>query len=477
MNDIQISTGNESTGATQNGSAQTALRGLPSIERMLAHPDLQRVREALPLSIVTDAVRKAVEEARASILAGGEDLPSSESIAAAASAAAWQAIMPSLRPVINATGVIIHTNLGRAPLSTAAVDAIREAAGYSNLEYDLVAGGRGSRYTHAIRILRQVVGCEDALVVNNNAAALVLVLSALCSGREAILSRSQSVEIGGGFRIPEIMKTSGAHLVEVGTTNRTYAHDYANAVTEKSALVMRVHSSNFRIVGFTASATVQEMAEVAHSHGLLFVDDIGSGALLDTSRYGIQAEPRPQESLAAGADLVMFSGDKLLGGPQCGIIVGKSDIVARLKKHPLTRALRVDKFTLAALEATLLHYLKNEAEREVPVWRMLSAQPDEMQRKVQQWASTLSEAGIQAEVVPGQSTIGGGSLPGETLPTYLLSINQGEAEAGRSADKLRAQSTPVIARVDRGSLLLDPRTVLPAQEQALLDALKSALQN
>lgn len=465
------------TKSREANHAQSAngLRGLPSVDKVLGHEALAAVGGALPVALVTEAVRETVNEARSAILDGDGGPVPLKTLAERAAQRAWLMVSPSLRPVINATGVIIHTNLGRAPLSQAALEAITHAAGYSNLEYDLTLGERGSRYAHAVNILRRVVSCEDALVVNNNAAALVLVLTCLCSGREAILSRGQSVEIGGGFRIPEIMKTSGARLVEVGTTNRTYARDYADALTADSALIMRVHASNFRIVGFTTQPMVQELAAVAHEHGLVMVDDIGSGALLDTARYSLQHEPTPQESLNAGADLVMFSGDKLLGGPQCGVIAGKSDIIARLKKHPLTRALRVDKLTLAALEATLLHYLKGEAEREVPVWRMLAAPAEVMKDTAQAWANELAQAGITCEISHGESTIGGGALPGETLPTYLLSIPLTEATAGETATALRRRSTPIIARVDRGALLLDPRTVLPGQQEALITALKQTV--
>ena len=452
-----------------------ALRGLPSVDRVLAHQALAAVREALPPSLVTEAARQAVDAARRALLDGSSEQVTLDEIAERAAENAWLAVAPGLRPVINATGVIIHTNLGRAPLSDAALNAMRQAAGYSNLEYDLTQGERGSRYVHAVGILRRVVGCEDALVVNNNAAALVLALTCLCAGREAILSRGQSVEIGGGFRIPEIMKSSGARLVEVGTTNRTYARDYADAITSESALIMRVHASNFRIVGFTTQPPVQELADLAHRQGLVMLDDIGSGALLDTTRYGLQAEPTPQASLGAGADLVLFSGDKLLGGPQCGIIVGRAHLIGRLKKHPLTRALRVDKLTLAALEATLLHYLKGEAAREVPVWRMLAASQEELRTTAEEWAASLRQDGIICQVVPGESTIGGGSLPGETLPTYLLSIPLTEATAGDQFASLRKQPTPIIARVEKGALLLDPRTVLPHQEQTLLDGLRRVL--
>jgi L-seryl-tRNA(Ser) seleniumtransferase len=375
-----------------------------------------------------------------------------------------------LRPVINATGVIIHTNLGRAPLSKAAVKAVQEAASYSNLEYNLEAGERGSRYNHAVDVLRKVTGCEDALVVNNNAAALVLLLSGLARDKEVVVSRGQLVEIGGGFRIPEIMAQSGARLVEVGTTNRTYVSDYADAINDDTAMVMRVHASNFRVVGFVTSPVIAELVEVGHARGVLVADDIGSGALLDTSTYGLAQEPTVQASLRAGVDACLFSGDKLLGGPQCGVIVGTWAVIERLKRHPLARALRVDKMTLAALEVTLLHYLKGEAEREVPVWRMISMSAEEIEVRARKWAARLSKGGVKCEVVTGESAVGGGSLPGETLPTRLVSISPA-VEAGDFAARLRGASTPVIARVEEGRVLLDPRTVLEEQAEGLLEAI------
>jgi L-seryl-tRNA(Ser) seleniumtransferase len=367
----------------------------------------------------------------------------------------------------------------------AAVEAITRLARYSNLEYDLEEGQRGSRYVHAVEVLSRVTGCEDALVVNNNAAALVLVLAELAQGREVIVSRGQLVEIGGGFRIPDIMRQSGAQLVEVGTTNRTYIADYRAAITGDTALLLRVHASNFRMVGFTTSPGIEEIAELAHARGLLAVDDVGSGALLDTTRYGLSAEPRVQTSLEAGADLVLFSGDKLLGGPQCGIIAGKRDVVARLRKHPLARALRVDKLTLGALEATLLHYLKGEAEREVPIWRMIAASAARLHARASAWAAELTQLGLTCGVEEGQSTVGGGSLPGETLPTFLLALTPrpGSAspnrarQAGEWAARLRQSPTPVIARVERGLLLVDPRTVAEDEERILLDALLNTSQH
>jgi L-seryl-tRNA(Ser) seleniumtransferase len=462
---------------TTTNSAVKGLRGIPSVDKVLAHPRMAEARASLPQNIVTMAVREELDAIRRAILSDGQRAPSPDEVAERAAERALEIVAPSLKRVINATGVVIHTNLGRAPLSEAALEAVNQVAAYSNLEYDLGKGERGSRYDHAVEILRRVTGCEDALVVNNNAAALVLVLTALSQGRDVILSRGQSVEIGGGFRIPEIMRTSGAHLVEVGTTNRTYTRDYAEAITADSTLVMRVHSSNFRITGFTTTPDVEEMASLAHEHNLLMVDDIGSGALLDTTRYGLSPEPMVQTSLQAGADLVLFSGDKLLGGPQCGVIAGKSALIARLRKHPLTRALRIDKITLAALEATLLHYFKGEAEREIPVWRMISMGGEEIKQRAEGWAAQLRGRNINCTIEQGRSTIGGGSLPGETLPTWLVGMGNSEfrmLNEGELAGRLRRLPVPIIARVERGMVLLDPRTVLEREEAQLLTGIRDA---
>ncbi|HET6262975.1 MAG TPA: L-seryl-tRNA(Sec) selenium transferase [Chloroflexia bacterium] len=465
---------NDDTQEQAEANRAERLRSIPSADKILAHPALAEARAELPHAVIMAAVRAESDRLRAALTSGNSRTPDLSDLASRAVATAWLMSSPSLRPVINATGVIVHTNLGRAPLSRSAIEAIARVSAYSNLEYDLDAGERGSRYDHAVEVLRRVTGCEDALVVNNNAAALVLVLSALAAGREAIVSRGQLVEIGGGFRIPEIMRQSGARLAEVGTTNRTYIADYANAITADTAILLRVHASNFRVVGFTTSPELGELAALARSHNLVLVDDVGSGALLDTTRYGLAPEPLVQASLEAGADLVLFSGDKLLGGPQCGIIAGKSEQIARLRKHPLARALRVDKLTLAALEATLLHYLKGEAEREIPIWRMIATSQEELKAKATEWTQRLTEQGIECRIIEGESAIGGGSLPGETLPTWLAAItppnsqaSNSEQAAGHLASLLRHAPTPIIARVDRGTLLLDPRTVLPPEETLL----------
>jgi L-seryl-tRNA(Ser) seleniumtransferase len=377
---------------------------------------------------------------------------------------------PSLVPVINATGVILHTNLGRAPLSRQAAAAMqRVALGYSNLEFDLERGARGSRLVHAEALLRQLTGAEAAIVVNNNAAALLLVLTALAKGKRVVIARSQLVEVGGGFRIPDVMRQSGAKLVEVGTTNRVHPRDFEDALQEPAGLVMRAHHSNFRIIGFTTEPSLSEMVSAAHRYGVPLLDDLGSGVLLDTARYGLAHEPTLQESMEAGADLVCFSGDKLLGGPQAGIIIGKSALVERIKKHPLARAVRADKLCLAGLSATLLHYLKDEAEREVPIWRMISMTPAQIQARAQHWAAEISSG----TVIAGASTVGGGSLPEETLPTFLLALTV--RQPNRFLARLRALTPAVVARVENDQVVLDPRTVLPEEDTALLAGLHEAL--
>ncbi len=326
---------------------------------------------------------------------------------------------PTLFPVINASGVILHTNLGRAPLSSAAAQSVLAIAqGYSNLEFDLETGRRGSRLAHAREQLNQLTGAEDAMVVNNNAAAVLLILSALANKKRVIISRTQLIEVGGGFRIPDVMRQSGAKLVEIGTTNRVHLSDYEVALAEQTALVIHAHHSNFKMTGFTDEPDIADIADLAHKSGVIFADDLGSGALLATERFGLVHEPTVQESIIAGADLVCFSGDKLLGGPQAGIIVGKSGLIEKVKKHPLARAVRIDKLSLAALSATLQHYLRDEAECEIPIWRMISTSPKNLKSRAKLWAANLG----QGEVVASESTVGGGSLPGESMPTWVLAL-------------------------------------------------------
>lgn len=449
----------------------SAYRDLPAIEMLVRTVEHLPGGDAAPRDLLVAAAREVIAEARQYIAAHGV-APSTDHLANAALGRARAMALPSLRPVINASGVIIQTNLGRAPLSDAALRAMREVGiGYSNLEYNLEAGERGSRTTHLAGLLCRLTGAEAALAVNNNAAAIYLALLALATGREVIVSRGQAVEIGGGFRIPDVLRQSGAILAEVGTTNRTYANDYAAAITERTALLMRIHTSNFRLQGFVHETSLAEIVAVAHEHGLLVLDDLGSGTLLNTKQYGLAPEPTVQESIAAGADLVTFSGDKLLGGPQAGLIVGRAAIVARLKQHPLARALRVDKTTLAGLEATLLAYLHGRATDEIPIWRMIAATPAALRARAERLAALISE---QATVAACESAIGGGSLPGETLPSFAVAL--ASAHPDLLAHRLRQGAPPVVGRIIGDRLLLDVRTVLEEQEAALAKAVQQALQ-
>jgi L-seryl-tRNA(Ser) seleniumtransferase len=438
-----------------------ALRRLPSVDRLLARPETGSLVDAHGRSLTTDAIRAALDGARAAIRNGGETPPDTDLIDRASELLrGWTRARP--RPVINATGVIIHTNLGRAPLSKAALDAVEAAAaGYSDLEYDLPSGERGHRMAAVEDIACRVTGAEAALVVNNNAAAVLLALSALAAGKGVLISRGQLVEIGGGFRVPDVMAQSGARLIEVGTTNRTHRRDYETALVTSSvevAAILRAHSSNFRVIGFTTEVPLYELVEIGHWGGIPVMDDLGSGALLDTASYGLMHEPTAQESIAAGAALVCFSGDKLLGGPQAGMIAGRRDLVERCKTHPLARALRINKLDLAALSATLTHYLKGEAEREVPVWRMIGASVEEIERRAQELAGALRQTGYEVEVIRGQSTVGGGSLPGETLPTRLVALTVDSPDAFLA--KLRAGDPPVVARIEADRVVFDLRTVM-----------------
>jgi len=454
----------------------TAYRGLPSVDRLLADSRVGALAAEYGVPTVTDLVRQHLDDLRRAI-AAGRSCPTFDEIASSLVERAASTLALSLRPVINATGVIIHTNLGRAPLSDEALAAMAAVGrGYSNLEFDLEEGERGSRFVHLETALCQLTGAEAAIAVNNNASALLLALSALAQGREVIISRGQLVEIGGGFRIPDVMRQSGTRLVEVGTTNRTYLHDYEEAIGEETAAIMRVHASNFRLTGFTHSVPLAELAALAHQRSLLLFDDLGSGCLLDTTPFGLPGEPTPQESLAAGADLVLFSGDKLLGGPQAGIILGRQDLVSTLRRHAMARAVRLDKTSIAGLAATLLHYLRGEALGKVPVWRMISASLPDLERRAHRWARACRRAGLPARVVEGRSMVGGGSLPEESLPTRLLALGgDGSLDVQALARRLREGEPPVVARIERDTLLLDPRTVDPRQDRILLKALHAPL--
>ncbi len=474
-----------------NQAIARALRALPSADALanaLAE-HLVACGDPLPSHAQrSHAARATLQRAREAILAERRVDSSLEALISEASSLLSDSKQPAPRAVINATGVIINTNLGRAPLSDAALAAIAAvASGYSALEYDLARGERGSRLTPVRALLRDVTGAEDALVVNNNAAAMLVTLSGLANGRDVIISRGELVEIGGGFRIPDVLRQSGARLVEVGTTNRTRVADFAAAIAPETALLLSVHPSNYRILGFTASPTLAELAHLAHQRQIPLIHDLGSGALLRTEQWGLLHEPMPQDSIAAGADLICFSGDKLLGGPQAGIVAGKTALIAQLERHPLMRAMRIDKLTLAALHATLQAYHNGTAEREIPVWRMIAAPANEVKARAARWVEALYQDGIVADVREGLSTIGGGSMPGETLPTWhcvitpkpgspLLDEAAGDAAATLSA-RLRGGQTPVVARVLRDRVHLDPRTVLPEQDTTLLQAIRDAFTN
>jgi len=380
-----------------------------------------------------------------------------------------------LRPVVNATGVILHTNLGRAPLAAAAADATAGIAGrYSTLEFDPLTGRRGRRHDLLGELLRYLTGAEATAVVNNCAAAVLLMLTALAKGKEVIVARGELVEIGGGFRMPEVMRLSGARMVEVGTTNRTRAEDYAAAVTPKTVAIMKVHASNFQVVGFTESVELKPLAAIARQHQLLLLHDLGSGALLDTTAFGLAAEPRIQDSLLADVDLVASSADKLLGGPQAGLLFGRADLVERVMKHPLARAVRVDKLTIAALAATLDLYL-TQSFGDVPIWTMLSTSLDSVRSRAQAWQSRLAELGVAVELAAAESTVGGGSLPGERLPTTVVVITPRQGGATDLLRRLREHEPPVIGRIVEERVLLDPRTVLPDEDDVVVDAVAGAL--
>ena len=456
---------------------QEQLRLLPSVDELLHSPTGQQLIQQYSRSMTLRAVRSSIAQARARIREGAP-CPSYEELLVEVEHILELGQRPNLRPVINATGVIINTNLGRAPLSPDALQAVHGVAGgYSNLEYELETGERGSRHTHVAGLLCELTGAEAALVTNNNAAAVLLALTALAAGREVIISRGQLVEIGGGFRVPDVMRQSGCQLVEVGTTNRTRLSDYQAAINDRTALLLTVHPSNFQITGFTESTPVDALTKLAQQYGLLVMDDLGSGCLLASERFGLGHEPMPQESIAAGADVVCFSGDKLLGGPQAGILVGKAEALERISKHPLMRAVRVDKMTLAALEATLRHFQRDEAEMHIPIWRMISASQGKIVSRATSWASRLQKYGIPARTQRGESTVGGGSLPGETLPTTLLALDAGKVPIplDELAKRLRLRSSPIIVRIMRDTLLLDPRTVLEEQDKEVVQALAEEL--
>ncbi len=437
-------------------------RRLPSVDRVLRSVPVVDLLAQYARAPVTEVIREVLRDLR---LGSPRHVPDAESVGTLVRKRIAETWTVSPRTIINATGVVLHTNLGRAPLSKTAIEAMVAAAGYSTLEYDLQSGSRGSRHTGIAALLHALTGSEAAHLTVNNASAVLLSLAALAKDREVVVSRGQAVEIGGGFRIPVILQQSGARLVEVGTTNRTRLSDYAEAITARTAAILHVHTSNFRLVGFTQTVHLPELATLARDRGLYLIDDNGSGAMIDTSQFGLAHEPMPAEALAAGAHVVAFSGDKLLGGPQAGIILGATDVIEHIRYHPLARALRPDKVTLAGLDATLLSYLRGRPEREIPVWKMISQSAQDMETRARAFVGQLQRHGVTSSTQRGESTVGGGSLPGETLPTTLVILPR-----GITASRLRDMPTPVIARTHDGHVLLDLRTVLEAEVPALLDA-------
>jgi len=448
-------------------------RNIPSVDQILSDVRMSDLLDTFPHSVLLKNTRKQLDIVRESIVAGG-NCPPVEEIIRAIEGSVKYLTRERLFPVINASGVIVHTNLGRAPLSDDTIQAMdRISHGYSNLEYDIARSKRGSRHTHIEELVCELTGAESALVVNNNAAGVLLALTALAKRKEVIVSRGQAVEIGGSFRIPDVMRQSGAKLIEVGTTNCTYGSDYQNAINERTVALMRVHSSNFKLVGFINEVSLEELCEVGTRYDLPVFDDLGSGCFLDTEVFGLEHEPTIQESIASGAGLTFFSGDKLVGGPQAGIIAGKKLYVDKIKKHPLARAIRIDKIRLAGIAATLIHYIKGEATEKIPVWRMISTPIEDIDKRARKWADALE---VKAEIIDGETMVGGGSLPGGTLPTKLLAL-QGKSKTDvktvqRYSALLRDLETPIIGRINDDTLLLDPRTVLPEDDARVIAGLK-----
>jgi len=467
---------------TPSDPSSAELRKLPRADRLLEAADRAGLVRRIGHEAVMGAIREELDRLR-EVVRSGSPCPEPDDIEREVLRRLEAAARGTLRRVVNATGVVVHTNLGRAPLSDDTVEAMRQASGYATLELDLATGERGDRHVHAEASLCRLTGAEAAAVVNNNAAAVLLALSALCEARpsgeapldgppEVIVSRGQLVEIGGGFRVPDVLRRSGATLVEVGTTNRTYRRDFEDAVGPRTRILLSVHRSNFRQEGFVHEPSLADLVEVARERDLWVVDDVGSGTLVDTAPFGLGSEPGVPERVRAGADLVTFSGDKLLGGPQAGILCGRREAVRRARRHPLMRALRCDKATLAGLSATLAHHERGEAVEKIPVWRAIAARPEALLARARAWVAALGDPpGV--DVVAAASAVGGGSLPGVTLPTHALAIPAADPDALLA--RLRRADPPVIGRIEDGRVLLDPRTVLPGEDDAVVRAVAAAL--
>jgi L-seryl-tRNA(Ser) seleniumtransferase len=452
------------------------LRALPKTDELLKRDDLAALAAECPRAVVVDAIRDAVEAARASILDGDPTPVDEDALAEHAMRIVAVRMRPSLRRVVNATGIIVHTNLGRSVLSDAALRAALQVGGnYSTLEYDVETGERGSRHTHVERLICDLTGAEAAMAVNNNAAAVLLAIAGLASHKEAIVSRGQLVEIGGSFRIPDIMRQSGAKMVEVGATNKTHLRDYEQAITPKTGLLLKVHSSNFRVVGFTEEVSLEELSALGRTHGVPVYEDQGSGVLVDLRPFGLPDEPTVRSSIEAGADLVSVSGDKLLGGPQAGILAGRKDLIDKLKKHPLARALRLDKMTIAALEATLRLYLDpRRAVEEIPTLRMLTADDDQVRQRAHLLADRIERAcggACMVAAVPDVARAGGGALPMADIPTTVVALQPLGMSANDLEARLRLGEPCIVTRIKDGRVLVDPRTLTQPEEGEVVEAL------
>ncbi len=457
---------------------QIHLRQLPKVQTLLESQHGQALMAGVPRQMVVDAVRAELECLRQCVLAGDVTPPfSEEDILAAVAKRLHTKDLRRLQRVVNATGIVIHTNMGRAPMADAAVSAVLAVAGnYSNLELDLATGKRGGRGGQIEELLQTLTGAEAALVVNNNAAAVLLALSTVAAGGEVIISRGELVEIGGGFRVPDVIVQCGGRLVEVGTTNKTRLSDYAHAITADTKVLLKVHASNYKIVGFTSETSIAELASLGKERGLLVMNDLGSGALVDVSRFGLPYEPTVQETISVGADVVMVSGDKLLGGPQCGMILGKSEPIRRMAASPLFRALRADKMTLAALEATLRLYLDEERLAEtVPVLAMLGTSKDVLTRRARRLRNALAKVeGLETQLADGNGYAGGGALPTVPLPSKIVQVRSAGKSVEQMAESLRRADPPVMAMLSDGWLALDVRTVREDEFRLIVSAMKMA---
>ena len=456
------------------------LENLPSVDEILKSDQGTEWLNLYPRRYVLQGIRELIDSRRKMILEGSIADLSEESLMPEIASAIERFSSFSLKPLINATGVVIHTNLGRSILSEKIIENIRRVSeSYSNLEYDIDKGKRGKRYTHIKRILREVTGAEDALIVNNNAAAVLLSLNTLAKGKEVIVSRGELVEIGGSFRIPDVMRASGAILREVGTTNKTHVFDYERAINENTGLILKVHQSNYRIIGFSEEVPIEELVQVGTRHHVPVMFDLGSGCLIDLKPFGIHDEPSVKDIVKSGVDLTTFSGDKLLGGPQGGVIVGKRDYIEEIQRNPITRAVRIDKLTLAGFEATLMEYVDEEkAVQNIPTLRMLLQRPEEIKARANRIAKGLKKEIKNADitVLPDTSRAGGGSLPEIDLPTYVVSIRSEKLPVNEFEEKLRKGNPPIIARIKGNSLLLDARTVQEKDYVFIISRVKNILQ-